>query len=105
MRIGVLGPVAAWGPSGVDVAPSGLRLRGLLARLALAPGRTVTAEILVDDLWGSEPASANALQALVSRLRRALGPEVVATVPGGYRLEVDPSDVETASATRPTIAV
>jgi len=98
MRIGVLGPVAAWAPSGADVAPSGLRLRGLLARLALAPGRTVTAETLVDDLWGDEPASANALQALVSRLRRALGADVVATVPGGYRLEIEPADVDAVRA-------
>ncbi|MCE3551280.1 winged helix-turn-helix domain-containing protein [Pseudonocardia sp. RS11V-5] len=102
MRIGVLGPVAAWAASGADVAPNGLRLRGLLARLALAPGRTVTAETLVDDLWGtgsdSAPASANALQALVSRLRRALGPELVATVPGGYRLELAPSDVDCVRA-------
>jgi predicted ATPase/DNA-binding SARP family transcriptional activator len=98
VRIGVLGPVAAWNAAGVDVAPAGLRLRGLLARLALAPGRTVTAETLVDDLWGTEPASANALQALVSRLRRALGPELVATVPGGYRLEVPAAEVDAVRA-------
>ncbi|MEU7819086.1 AfsR/SARP family transcriptional regulator, partial [Pseudonocardia sp. NPDC049154] len=98
MRIGVLGPVAAWAASGADVAPAGLRLRGLLARLALVPGRTVTAETLVDDLWGTEPASANALQALVSRLRRALGPELVVTVPGGYRLDLPPADVDCARA-------
>ncbi|GAA4560410.1 BTAD domain-containing putative transcriptional regulator [Pseudonocardia xishanensis] len=98
MRIGVLGPVAAWAASGADVAPAGLRLRGLLARLALAPGRTVTGETLVDDLWGGEPASANALQALVSRLRRALGPELVATVPGGYRLEIGHGDVDAVRA-------
>ncbi|MCE0763182.1 winged helix-turn-helix domain-containing protein [Pseudonocardia kujensis] len=102
MRIGVLGPVAAWAASGADVAPAGLRLRGLLARLALAPGRTVTAETLVDDLWGtgadSAPASANALQALVSRLRRALGPDLVVTVPGGYRLDLPPPDVDCVRA-------
>ncbi|MCF7551290.1 BTAD domain-containing putative transcriptional regulator [Pseudonocardia sp. WMMC193] len=100
MRIGVLGPVAAWDPSGADVAPAGLRLRGLLARLALAPGRTVTAQTLVDDLWGDEPASANALQALVSRLRRALGPELVATVPGGYRLELPAAEIDAVRADR-----
>ncbi|GAA4712098.1 BTAD domain-containing putative transcriptional regulator [Pseudonocardia yuanmonensis] len=102
MRIGVLGPVAAWAASGADVAPAGLRVRGLLARLALAPGRTVTAETLVDDLWdggpGSAPASANALQALVSRLRRALGSELVVTVPGGYRLDLPPADVDAVRA-------
>jgi predicted ATPase/DNA-binding SARP family transcriptional activator len=98
VRIGVLGPVAVWDAAGLDVAPTGVRLRGLLARLALAPGRTVTAEGLVDDLWGTEPASTNALQALVSRLRRALGPELVATVPGGYRLELPAVEVDAARA-------
>ncbi|GAA1841414.1 BTAD domain-containing putative transcriptional regulator [Pseudonocardia ailaonensis] len=102
MRIGVLGPVAAWDATGADVAPTGLRLRGLLARLALSPGRTVPADTLVDDLWGDEPpdGAGNALQSLVSRLRRALGPELVATVPGGYRLQVAPDDVDAVCAER-----
>jgi predicted ATPase/DNA-binding SARP family transcriptional activator len=102
VRIGVLGPVAAWAATGADVAPGGLRLRGLLARLALAPGRTVTVGTLVDDLWGADPPddAANALQALVSRLRRALGADLVATVPGGYRLEVAPEGVDAGQAAR-----
>ena len=52
--------------------------------------------MLVDALWGAEPPDAvtNALQALVARLRRALGADVVETVPGGYRLAVDPHDVD-----------
>ncbi len=89
MRIGVLGTVD--GPSGL----SGVRLRGLLARLALDAGRPVSATMLVDDLWETPPDNAvNALQALVSRLRRVLGSELVATVPGGYRLAVDPGVVD-----------
>ena len=72
------------------------RLRGALARLALDAGRTVSRDALVDALWGAEPPDAvtNALQALVARLRRALGADVVETVPGGYRLAVDPHDVD-----------
>ena len=94
MRIGLLGPVIA-GPDGAP-APGGVRLRGALARLALDAGRTVSRDVLVDALWGAEPPDAvtNALQALVARLRRALGADVVETVPGGYRLAVDPHDVD-----------
>ncbi|ODT97871.1 MAG: hypothetical protein ABS81_29185 [Pseudonocardia sp. SCN 72-86] len=100
MRIGVLGSVAAWpsanGVPGSDAAPPGLRLRGLLARLALDAGRPVTTEALVDDLWGEEPPDAvgNALQSLVSRLRRALGAQLVVTVQGGYLLHLDPDAVD-----------
>ena len=94
MRIGLLGPVTA-GPDGAP-APGGVLLRGALARLALDAGRAVPTEVLIDALWGTDPPDtvANALQALVARLRRALGPGVVATVPGGYRLDVDPHDVD-----------
>ncbi|MCW0213331.1 MAG: winged helix-turn-helix domain-containing protein, partial [Pseudonocardia sp.] len=114
MRIGVLGTVAAWpaAPNGAlpngggpdDLAPNGLRVRGLLARLALDPGRPVTADTLVDALWGDEPpdGAGNALQSLVSRLRRALGPDLVTTVGGGYLLRVPPDDVDALRFTRLT---
>ncbi|ODU04476.1 MAG: hypothetical protein ABT15_16540 [Pseudonocardia sp. SCN 73-27] len=103
VRIGVLGSVAAWpsangavAPDDADAAPPGLRLRGLLARLALDPGRPVTTEALVDDLWGEEPPDAvgNALQSLVSRLRRALGARLVVTVQGGYLLDLTADAVD-----------
>ncbi|WP_245641787.1 BTAD domain-containing putative transcriptional regulator [Nonomuraea candida] len=69
----------------------------LLARLALAGGRPVSAEALIDDLWGEEaPSGASAaLQGLVSRLRRALrGAATVELVAGGYRLPIGPDDVD-----------
>ncbi|MFE3171471.1 BTAD domain-containing putative transcriptional regulator [Amycolatopsis sp. NPDC059090] len=75
----------------------GARLRGLVARLALAGGRPVEQSVLVDAIWGSAlPADpAHALQALVSRLRRALGsPSEVTQVGGGYRLTVEAADVD-----------
>ena len=89
MRIGVLGTLD--GPSGL----SGVRLRGLLARLALEAGRPVSAATLVADLWEIPPDNAlNALQALVSRLRRVLGSGLVVTEPGGYRLAVEPGLID-----------
>ncbi|MET9247945.1 BTAD domain-containing putative transcriptional regulator [Nonomuraea sp. NPDC003709] len=87
MRVAILGPLEV-----ESAAVGGARLRWLLVRLALAAGRAVTVEELAADLWPEEPPAApgNALQSLVSRLRRAL-PEAGAlvSVPGGYRLEAD----------------
>ncbi|MFI6871219.1 BTAD domain-containing putative transcriptional regulator [Nocardia sp. NPDC050406] len=70
-----------------------MRSRMLVARLALEAGRAVSVEGLIDGLWGDEPPSGNALQAIVSRLRKALsGVGTVELTAGGYRLpkvEVD----------------
>ncbi|GLX01419.1 SARP family transcriptional regulator [Microtetraspora sp. NBRC 16547] len=68
----------------------GIRLRALLAALALDPGRIVTRARLVDWIWGQRPPAdeVNALQALVSRLRRVLPNGVIEADSGGYRLAV-----------------
>ncbi|WP_055548958.1 AfsR/SARP family transcriptional regulator, partial [Streptomyces kanamyceticus] len=72
--------------------------RALLAALALRADRTIAVEALIDEVWADAedpPADAPAaLQALVGRLRRALGRDAVASDPGGYRLAVDPDDVD-----------
>ncbi|MFE2998770.1 ATP-binding protein [Nocardia sp. NPDC059246] len=67
----------------------GVRVRMLLARLALESGRDVPVTALIDGLWGEEPPAeaAGALQAAVSRLRKALrGVGTVEFGTGGYRL-------------------
>ncbi|MEV7094975.1 BTAD domain-containing putative transcriptional regulator [Amycolatopsis sp. NPDC051045] len=97
LRITLLGPFRV--SSGDAVLPvPGARLQGLLVRLALAGGRAVEPDVLVDAVWGEEPPSgpASALQTLVSRLRRALVPagDVVSQGTGGYRLAVDAADVD-----------
>ena len=71
---------------------AGSRLRALLTLLALRPGQLVPASQLIDGLWGdAAPAgAANALQALVSRLRRALPEAVIESRPAGYQLKLDP---------------
>ncbi|WP_405479382.1 BTAD domain-containing putative transcriptional regulator [Streptomyces sp. NBC_00009] len=98
MRVALLGSVqacAAEGAAPVDIG--GARLRMLLARLAVEAGRPVSVDALVDGLWGERPPAdaANALQALVSRLRKALrGAGTVDSVPGGYRLAVEAGDVD-----------
>jgi predicted ATPase/DNA-binding SARP family transcriptional activator len=100
MEIRLLGPLEVHNQGhAVDVA--GRRLRLLLAVLALQPGQVVAAERLIDLLWeeASPPADpTNALQALVSRLRRALevasSGERLASRPSGYLLAVAPDQVD-----------
>ncbi|MET7803338.1 AfsR/SARP family transcriptional regulator [Micromonospora chersina] len=94
MRISLLGPLELRADTGTPVEVGGARLRRLLILLALEPGRTVTVGRLTDALWAGDPpaGAANALQALVSRLRRAGLP--VEAQPGGYRLAVAPDDVD-----------
>jgi predicted ATPase/DNA-binding SARP family transcriptional activator len=99
MRISVLGPIRAWqGEQGQPVALGGSRARALLAALVLRAGQVVPAERLIEDLWGSDPpaGAVNALQAVVSRLRKALGAEVIESRAPGYRLAVDPEAVDAA---------
>ncbi|OXM70555.1 BTAD domain-containing putative transcriptional regulator [Amycolatopsis vastitatis] len=95
MRVALLGPLRAAEDDGTPIDIGGARLRMLLARLALDAGRAVPADTLVDGLWGAEPPSdaANALQSLVSRLRKAL-PVAVESGPGGYRLALAADDVD-----------
>src|SRR5690606_6542305 len=74
MRFGVLGPLAVWTDSGELVTVPGTKVRALLADLLVHEGRPVSADRLVDDLWGDD-APANplgALQVRVSQLRKAL---------------------------------
>jgi len=94
----MLGPLEVrTGPGpGEMVEVAGARLRALLIMLALHPGQLVTASQLIDGLWPAEmpAAAANALQALVSRLRRALPEAVVESRPSGYLLSVDPRSTD-----------
>ncbi|MFF2353493.1 BTAD domain-containing putative transcriptional regulator [Kitasatospora sp. NPDC058115] len=109
MRINVLGPLQVLRDAdGTPCDVGGARRRLLLVRLALDPGRVVTRERLVDDLWAHTPPQepAGALQSLVSRLRRTLGRDrtVIGSHPAGYLLDlprqsVDAWDFEQRAAT------
>jgi predicted ATPase/DNA-binding SARP family transcriptional activator/tetratricopeptide (TPR) repeat protein len=97
VQVGILGPLEVRDGSGRLIDVAGTRLRALLIRLALDAGRPVGVANLVDAVWGDRPPAdeANALQTLVSRLRRALGDsDSVVQSPAGYRLVLDPDDVD-----------
>src|SRR5262249_20320717 len=76
--------------------------RALLADLLLRLGRPVSADRLIEDLWGGDlPVHpANALQSKVSRLRQALenaepaGGELVVSRSPGYLLQLDGEAVD-----------
>ncbi|MFI1012516.1 AfsR/SARP family transcriptional regulator [Streptomyces sp. NPDC020965] len=97
MRISLLGPTQALHDDGTPVALGGARLRALLTILALRAGRPVPVDALIDEVWGAEPPAdaVGAVQALVGRLRRALGREAVASAGfAGYRLGVDADHID-----------
>ncbi|MDI5961640.1 AfsR/SARP family transcriptional regulator [Streptantibioticus silvisoli] len=96
MRISLFGPARAHRDDGTSVSLGGARLRALLAALALRPGHTTGAGALIAEVWDDDPPAdaAGALQALVARLRRALGAGAVTSVDGGYRLAATRDDVD-----------
>ncbi len=83
---------------GVPVPVRGVKQRTVLALLALQRGKPVSADRLIDVLWGDEPVAnaANALQAQVGQLRRTLGASAVVTSEGGYALGIGPDDLDAA---------
>jgi DNA-binding SARP family transcriptional activator len=72
MEFVVLGPLEVR-VEGNTVALGGAKQRALLAVLLLHAGEVVSAERLVDELWGEEPppSAAHTVQVFVSRLRKA----------------------------------
>ena len=81
---------------GVPVPVRGAKQRALLAMLALQRGRPVSADRLMDVLWGDGQAAnpANALQAQIGQLRRTFGAAAILTSEAGYALAVGPDDVD-----------
>jgi predicted ATPase/DNA-binding SARP family transcriptional activator len=93
----LLGALAVWTEAGRLVAVPEVKVRALLADLLIHLGRPVSADRLIDDLWGDDlPVHpAGALHSKVSRLRQALenaepgGGELVAFRSPGYLLQVE----------------
>ncbi|MBN6035382.1 BTAD domain-containing putative transcriptional regulator [Amycolatopsis sp. 195334CR] len=98
MRFGILGPTEVLTATGDPLPVGGPRVRALLTLLLLDAGRVVSAERLLDGLYGERPPSnpVNALQSQVSRLRQA--GISVELLPAGYRL--DAAQVEALDAHR-----
>ena len=99
MQIGVLGPLRVI-DGDAELALPGRRQRALVCRLAAVPGQLVMAGTLVEDLWDGlpPPGASSTLQSHVSAVRKVLGTASIRSAAGGYRLTVDPDDVDAHAA-------
>lgn len=89
VRIAVLGAFELF-LDGRRLSVTSRRQRAVLAALALSAGHVVTSETLVEQVWDAalpDHPRAN-VQTLINRVRALVGTDVIATVPGGYRLEL-----------------
>jgi predicted ATPase/DNA-binding SARP family transcriptional activator len=95
VRIALLGPVEL-SQDGQRIRLNGSKQLALVALLALNAGRLLSADHIVDALWGDdEPGDPiNALQHQISRLRAAVGREQVSFQGSGYSLEIPPDAVD-----------
>jgi WD40 repeat protein/DNA-binding SARP family transcriptional activator len=95
MDFRILGPLEVCGEHGA-VALGGPKPRAVLAVLLLHPNEPVSAERLAIALFGEDsPASSpKKVQVHVSRLRKALGEDILTTTPAGYRLRVGPGELD-----------
>ena len=99
VRIEVLGPLRLL-VDGAPVDVPGPRRRAVLALLAVAGGRVIPTESLIDALWPDDPPDTahRALHSHLSRLRRHLGTASgrLERAGAGYALRVGPDDVDAA---------
>lgn len=95
IEVRVLGPIEVL-RGGRQVAPGGPTTLTLLAGLAVAPGRVVSVDTLIDYIWDAElPDNPRAaLHNGISRLRRLLGEGSLERLGHGYRLNVDPEGLD-----------
>jgi hypothetical protein len=98
LTIGVLGAVCA----AVDGRPVELprpRERSVLAALALAHPRAVEVDALLEVLWGEGGGGTpQTVRSYVSRLRRVLGPQAIASRPDGYALALPAEAIDAERA-------
>src|SRR5437899_3813643 len=91
----VLGPVAVLA-AGQPVRLGGPKQRLVMAVLILGANRVVSAERLIEQVWGdAAPETARGtLQAYISRLRKALGSERIEARAPGYRSEEHTAELQ-----------
>jgi len=98
MRFQVLGPLRIWDGARWSLLPAAQQ-RVVLAVLLANVGRVVSADQLIDEIWGTEPprSALATVQVYVSRLRKMLGWAVrgpLLTFDRGYQLTIDDGDID-----------
>jgi DNA-binding SARP family transcriptional activator/WD40 repeat protein len=91
MGIRVLGPLTVDGSGRL-----GPHDRVVLQALATRLGQPVSADELVDAVWGEHPpaSAAKNLQSCIVKLRKVLGTAAIETTPHGYVLALPPDDLD-----------
>jgi DNA-binding SARP family transcriptional activator len=95
MEFRILGPLEAWDEGG-EVSLGGSKPRAVLAVLLLHANEVVSADRLIEELWGedSPERAAGALRVNVSRLRKVLPRDVLTTRSPGYVIRVEPDALD-----------
>src|ERR671911_1885186 len=93
----ILGPLEV-DVGGKTIPLGGPKQRAVLAHLVLRANELVPAETLIDQIWPEEPPEKvrNVIQTYVSHLRKALGHERIQSQGPGYRLRLDPAELDAA---------
>ena len=97
MEFRILGPLEVL-ENGSPLPIAGAKQRALLAVLLLEANRVVSADRLIDELWGEATPDdgRNALQVRVSQLRKTVPTAALLTRAPGYVMEVAPSKLDSA---------
>ena len=99
----ILGPLEVVS-GGSSLTLGGQKQRAVLAILATRANTVVSADELIERLWTeSPPATATTtVQVYVSRLRKLIGSDLIATTGGGYVLRIEPDQLDAARFDRLT---
>jgi WD40 repeat protein/DNA-binding SARP family transcriptional activator len=97
MRFALLGPLEVT-VDGETIALGGPKQRLVLAHLLIRANELVSAETLIDEIWGDEPpdAARGSLHSYVSHLKKALGAERLISRPPGYVLIAGADEIDAA---------
>ena len=95
MNFAVLGPLEVT-RDGTRIPLGGPKQRLVLAHLLVRANEVVSADRLIDEVWGDEPpdAARPSLHSYVSHLRKAVGPERLESNPPGYILRVADDEID-----------
>ncbi|MHA7663006.1 BTAD domain-containing putative transcriptional regulator [Mycolicibacterium sp. HS_4_1] len=101
LDVSVLGPLQV-SLSGTPVPLGASKQRAVFAMLVINRNRAISADTLIDAVWGDDPipAARASVQAYISNLRRLLGTgrddarTVLASAPPGYCLRLDDTDYD-----------
>lgn len=98
MRVHVFGSIGAFDRDGRVLSLGGPKQRTVLALLCVEPSRPVSADRLIEAVWGDEvpDRAARSLSTYVSNLRRELG-DVIESGSGSYMLALERSQVDSCA--------